>query len=83
MRRKLSERNIRKLTRLGGHSLGLTIPIEFVRKLKWRERQKVVVTMRGKKLTVQDWPVRPTRQARGKQAQGKPDSAKLRRGKKR
>ena len=56
-RRKLKERNTRKLTRMGGgRSLGLTLPIEFVRKLRWRERQKVVVTMRGKKLTVEDWP---------------------------
>ena len=38
-RRKEKEKNIRKLTRLGGTSLGVTIPIEMVRKLKWRERQ--------------------------------------------
>ena len=58
-RRKLSERNIRKLTRTGrGRSLGLTLPIEIVRKLKWRERQKVVVKLRGKKITIQDWPVK-------------------------
>lgn len=58
-RRKLSERNIRKLTRTGrGRSLGLTLPIEIVRKLKWRERQKVVVKLRGKKIIIQDWSVR-------------------------
>lgn len=55
-RRKLSERNIRKLTRSGrGASLGLTLPIEMVRKLKWRERQKVVVKLRGKSITISDW----------------------------
>ncbi len=54
-RRKLNKRNIRKITRVGGTSLSVTIPVEFARKLKWRERQKVVVKLRGKKLTVEDW----------------------------
>lgn len=54
-RRKLEERNIRKLTRMGaGKSMGLTLPIEILRKLKWRERQKVVVKRRGTKLTIED-----------------------------
>lgn len=51
----MKKRSIRKLTKLGGHSLGVTIPIDLVRELKWRERQKVVVTKRGKKLTIEDW----------------------------
>lgn len=71
-RRKTTEQNVRKITKLGGHSLAVTIPIEMVRKLKWRERQKVVVKLRGKKLTVEDWPVR--------QAQGKPASPKRSKG---
>ncbi|OHA04984.1 MAG: hypothetical protein A2934_04080 [Candidatus Sungbacteria bacterium RIFCSPLOWO2_01_FULL_47_10] len=56
-RPKAKDKNIRKLTRLGngGGSLGLTIPIEFVHALKWRERQKVVVSKRGKTLRVADW----------------------------
>lgn len=54
-RRKLEDKNVRKLTRLGGKSLGLTIPIEIARKLKWRERQKVVVEQKGRKLVVKDW----------------------------
>jgi hypothetical protein len=53
-RRKLENRNIRKLTRLGGHSLGLTIPIEMVRALRWKERQKVVVGRYGKDLIIKD-----------------------------
>ncbi len=56
-RRKLEDRNIRKLTKLGARSISVTIPIEMVRKLGWRERQKVVVKMRGKKLTVEDWKI--------------------------
>ncbi len=55
-RRKLSEKNIRKLTRSGsGKSIGLTLPIEIVKKLKWREKQKVVVHLFGKKIIIEDW----------------------------
>ncbi|HDY73069.1 MAG TPA: hypothetical protein ENH86_00655 [Candidatus Jorgensenbacteria bacterium] len=55
-RRKLSEKNIRKLTRMGGgRSMGLTLPIEILHKLKWRERQKIVVRQSGKKIILEDW----------------------------
>tara|TARA_Y100000310_G_C20475548_1_gene712212 strand:- start:88 stop:264 length:177 start_codon:yes stop_codon:yes gene_type:complete len=54
-RRKLSERNIRKITKVGGTSLAVTLPAEFTKKLKWRERQKVVTKLRGSKITIEDW----------------------------
>ncbi len=56
-RRKLEEKNVRKLTRMGreGNSLGMTIPKELVQELGWRERQKVVVKKSGKKLIIEDW----------------------------
>ena len=57
-RRKLPEKNIRKLTKMGGgKSFGITLPISFVRQLKWREHQKLVVKFdkRRKKIIVQDW----------------------------
>lgn len=55
-RKKLSERNVRKLTKMGGgRSLGLTLPIEMIRKLKWRARQKIMVKLRGRKITIEDW----------------------------
>lgn len=57
-RRKLEQRNIRKLTKMGGgHSFGITIPISFIRQLKWRERQKLIVEFdkRRKRLIVKDW----------------------------
>ncbi|MFH1967970.1 MAG: hypothetical protein ABIJ84_01125 [bacterium] len=55
-RRKLEDKNIRKLTRMGGgKSMGLTLPIEMVKGLKWRERQKVVVRQSGKKIIIEDW----------------------------
>lgn len=54
--RKSKDKNIRKLTRYGGGgSLGPTIPIDIVRKLRWKERQKVVVKLVGKKIVVEDW----------------------------
>jgi antitoxin component of MazEF toxin-antitoxin module len=50
------DKSIRKLTKMGGgHSFGVTIPIAIVRKLKWRERQKLTVKLRGTKLTIEDW----------------------------
>lgn len=39
-----------------GSSLGLTIPKEMVTELGWRERQKVVVDLKNKKLIIKDWP---------------------------
>ena len=55
MRRKIDDRNIRKLSRIGDKSIGLTLPIEIVRELKWREKQKVVVHKRGRKIIIDDW----------------------------
>jgi hypothetical protein len=55
-RKKLEDRNIRKLTRTGrGMSVSLTLPIEFIRELGWKDKQKVVVSKRGKSLVVTDW----------------------------
>jgi antitoxin component of MazEF toxin-antitoxin module len=55
--KKLTEKNVRKLTRMGraGSSLGLTIPKELATELGWRERQKVIVRKSGKKLIIEDW----------------------------
>ena len=53
--RKHEQKNIRKLTKVGERSISVVIPIEFVKKLKWREKQKVVVKMSGKKITIEDW----------------------------
>jgi len=56
-RRKLANKNVRKLARMGSRSIGLTLPIEILRQLKWREKQKVVVKKRGKGILITDWPV--------------------------
>ncbi len=57
-RRKLSQRNIRKLSKMGGgKSYGITLPISFIRELKWKERQKLVVELdkRRKTIKIKDW----------------------------
>ncbi|OGE81438.1 MAG: hypothetical protein A3H72_01215 [Candidatus Doudnabacteria bacterium RIFCSPLOWO2_02_FULL_48_8] len=35
--------NIRKLTKIGRSSLGVLLPAEMLRQLKWRERQRLLV----------------------------------------
>lgn len=54
-RRKASEENVRKLTKVGQTSLAVTIPIDIVRKLKLKERQKVVVSESKGKIVIEDW----------------------------
>ena len=55
-RRRVENRNIRKLTKSGGGaSISLTLPIDIVRELKWRDNQKVVVKKRGKGILIVDW----------------------------
>ncbi len=53
--RKIQEQNIRKLTKVGQHSIAVTLPIEMVRELGWREKQKVVVKKKGEELVIGDW----------------------------
>ncbi len=54
MRRKLEDKNIRKIFK-SGSSYAVTLPIEIVRELKIKERQKVVVKKRGKGILITDW----------------------------
>lgn len=53
--RKTEDRNIRSLTKIAGKSFGITIPIEFIRKLSWQEKQKLEVNLEGRKLVIKDW----------------------------
>ncbi len=53
--RKQSEQNIRKLTKVGGKSLAVTLPVELVEKLGWREKQKVKVKKVRGGLSIKDW----------------------------
>lgn len=54
-RRKIEEQNIIKITKLGNGSYGLTLPIELVRGLGWRERQRVKVTRIKGGLVIRDY----------------------------
>ena len=57
-RRKLENRNIRKITKLaGGTSYGITLPIDVVRRWGWKEKQKVVLEVDEKRrvIRVSDW----------------------------
>lgn len=53
-RRTLEDRNIRKLSKRGS-SYTVTLPIEAIRKLNWRNGQKVVVEEKGNSLIIKDW----------------------------
>lgn len=53
--RKQGEQNIRKLIRLGGRSLVVSLPMSFVKILKWKEKQKLVVKKVRSGLLIKDW----------------------------
>lgn len=55
-RQKMGSQGVRKLTRTGrGASMSLTLPIEYIRALGWKDKQKVVVRKQGSKLVIEDW----------------------------
>ena len=54
MRRKLEEKNIRKIYKKSG-SYAVTLPIEVIREFKIKEGQKVVVKKYGKGILITDW----------------------------
>ncbi len=56
-RRKLSEKNIRKLIKMGRKSYAVTLPIDVIRRWRWRKKQKVVlkINKRSKSITIKDW----------------------------
>ena len=55
IKKAVADKNTRKLTKLGGKSIGLTLPIDMVRELGWREKQKVVVTRVRGGVLIKDW----------------------------
>lgn len=54
-KRKVGDTRTRKLTVVGGKSYAVTLPVEFVRHLGWRERQKLDITLDGKQMIIKDW----------------------------
>ena len=53
--RKIEEQNIRKLTKVGRQSIAVTLPIEIIRKLGWKEKQKVSVKRIKGGLIIRDY----------------------------
>jgi len=55
-KKTLSLKRVRKLSKVAsGASYSITLPIEFVRELGWKERQKLDVELVGKKIVIKDW----------------------------
>jgi len=42
-------------TKVGQASLAVTLPKDLVRKLGWKERQKVTIKLHRKKIIISDW----------------------------
>lgn len=53
--RKLKDKNIRKLLKLGETSLAVTLPVEIVEELGWKKKQRVVVKKDKKRIIISDW----------------------------
>jgi len=44
-----------KLTKVSRYSYGIVLPKKFVKKLKWKEKQKLTVKINGKSILINDW----------------------------
>ncbi|HAX94380.1 MAG TPA: hypothetical protein DCY25_10630 [Bacteroidales bacterium] len=54
--RKTDETKVRSLTKIaGGSSYAVTIPIDYIRKLKWRGKQKLEVKLYQDRIIIRDW----------------------------
>jgi bifunctional DNA-binding transcriptional regulator/antitoxin component of YhaV-PrlF toxin-antitoxin module len=53
--KKLVDKSIRKITRAGKASLSVTIPIEIIKELGWREKQRVRVKRIRGGVEIKDW----------------------------
>ena len=54
-KRIISDTRTHKLTVSGGKSYVVVLPVEFVRHLGWRERQKLDITLDGETIVIKDW----------------------------
>lgn len=52
---KLKNKNVRKITKVGGKSLAVTLPKEMVASLGWKEKQKVIVKKVRGGFLIKDW----------------------------
>jgi hypothetical protein len=55
-RRKNDESHIRSLTKISkGSSYAITIPIDYIRKMKWKSKQKLEVKLFRDHIIIRDW----------------------------
>jgi bifunctional DNA-binding transcriptional regulator/antitoxin component of YhaV-PrlF toxin-antitoxin module len=54
-KREISSTRTHHLTVSGTKSYVVVLPVEFVRHLGWRERQKLDITLDGKQIVIKDW----------------------------
>lgn len=52
---KIKNQNVRKITKVGGKSLAVTLPRKLVTELGWKEKQKVTVKRVHGGLLIKDW----------------------------
>ena len=53
--KKYSNDDVRKLNKTGNSSYSVVIPKGMIKKLGWKERQKVKFTLRGKTISIKDF----------------------------
>lgn len=51
----MPKKEIRKIVKNGRGSYYINIPKQFLKELKYRERQKLEITLRGKSILITDW----------------------------
>ncbi len=55
-RRKIEDHHIRNLQKTaGGSTYIISLPIDVVRELGWRSKQKLVVRKHGEGILIKDW----------------------------
>ena len=58
MAKKQSEKNIRKLCKVGGGATySVTLPIDIIREFGWQTKQKIVIeaNQKRKQIIIKDW----------------------------
>ena len=57
-RRKIKDKNVRSLAKTsGGRSYTVTLPIDVIRRWRWKNRQKLQLTIddKRKRIVIEDW----------------------------
>ncbi|MCX6765617.1 MAG: hypothetical protein NT136_01490 [Candidatus Moranbacteria bacterium] len=49
------EKETGKLMKMSRYSYGAVIPKDFVKKLKWKEKQKISIKIKRKNIIISDW----------------------------